>query len=259
MKMKSLIVPGLAQRRLTVTIRKGRISDLFLMLLCFTVLAGACNKSSRINENKAFVTVTQAAPGSSPIDVLYDNLSILGDSTLAYDHTSGSPGSPYVQATAGIRVLEVKEGTKTVLQGNTAFQQGLYYSLFVYDSLKTDSLKLFILQDNLQVRTDTFTYVRFINFAPGTYLNLLLTSKRDTMATGFIPYAGNKLNPSFYAFRQLHIGSYAARAFVDTLYSNSFPLDSVQIDSTKLYTVFFQGIMGSAGADSLKLKSLRHN
>ncbi|MDP4131009.1 MAG: DUF4397 domain-containing protein [Bacteroidota bacterium] len=229
------------------------------IVMCFILPGGSCNKSSGIHENKAFVTVTQTAPGSSPIDVLYDNASILGGSKLAFDQTTGTPGNPYVQATAGVRVLTVKEGTQTVLEGNTAFQQGLHYSLFVYDTLKNDSLRMFILQDNLQIRTDTFTYVRFINFAPGSYLNLLLTSKRDTVATGFLPYAGDKLNPSFYLFRRLHIGRYAARAFVDTLFSNSIPLDSLYIDSTKIYTVFFQGFPDSTGAYSLKLKSIRHN
>jgi hypothetical protein len=222
-------------------------------------LAIACNKSSGTNENKAFVTVTNVAPGSSPVDVLYNKISILGRGVLPYDSTSGIPGKPYVQATAGVRQLQVTEGAMTVLQGNTAFQQGLYYSLFVYDTLKNDSLKLFILQDNLEIRTDTFTYVRFINFAPGSYLNLLLTNNIDTVASGFMDFAGNKLNPNDYFFQTLHIGSYGVRAFRDTLYANSVPLDSVEIDSTKIYTVFLEGFLDSPGTDKLMLKSIQHN
>ena len=118
---------------------------------------------------------------------------------------------------------------------------------------------MFILQDNLQIRKDTFTYVRFINFSPGSYLNVVLTSKRDTVATGFQQYAGNKLNPSYYSFRNLHIGSYAARAFRDTVYANSIPLDSLQVDSTKIYTIFLQGFVDSSGTNGLMLKSIQHN
>lgn len=232
---------------------------LAFIVLLFLLLTISCNKSSGTHENKAFVTITHTAPGSSPIDVLYDGSSILGGSTLAYNQTTDNGGSPYLKATAGVRELQVKEGSQTVLQGNTAFQQGLYYSLFVYDTLKNDSLKMFILQDNLQIRTDSFTYVRFINFSPDSYLNVVLTSKRDTVATGFQQYAGNKLNPSYYSFRNLHIGSYAARAFRDTVYANSIPLDSLQVDSTKIYTIFLQGFADSAGRNGLMLKSIQHN
>ena len=227
----------------------------FFLFFLFT----ACNKSSKVHENKAFVTITNTSPGSSPIDVISDGSSILGGTILSYNQTTGTPGKPYIQATAGVSQLAVTEGMETVLKGNTAFQQGLYYSLFVYDTLTNDSLKLFILQDNLQTRTDTFTYVRFINFSPGTFLNLLLTNDKDTVGTGFMPYAGNKLNPTDYYYQILRIGSYGVRAFRDTLYANSVPLDSLQIDSTKIYTVFLQGFPDSTGKDSLMLKSIQHN
>ncbi|HEY4155107.1 MAG TPA: DUF4397 domain-containing protein [Puia sp.] len=225
--------------------------------IIFSLLTASCNKSSGVKENKAFVTVTHVAPGFSALNILSDGDSILGN--LAYGQTSGVPENPYVEATAGVRKLQVTEGSETVLEGNTAFQQGLHYSIFAYDSLKNDSLKLFILQDNVQIRTDTFTYTRFINFSPGSNLNLVLTSKRDTVATGFQPFAGNKLSPSYYSFRILHIGRYAARAFRDTLFANSIPLDSLVVDSTKIYTIFLQGFADSTGGTGLMLKSIRHN
>ncbi len=238
-----------------------RHSESWFSVIAFLLLflPAACNKSSKIHENKAFVSVTQTSPGSAPIDVISDGSSILGGTLLAYNQTTGTPGKPYIQATAGVSQLEVTEGMQTVLKGNTAFQQGLYYSLFVYDTLRNDSLKLFILQDNLQIRTDTFTYVRFINFAPGSFLNLMLTNNHDTVNSGFMPYAGNKLNPTDYFYQTMRIGSYGVRAFRDTLYANSVPLDSLQIDSTKIYTVFLQGFPDSTGADSLMVKSIQHN
>jgi hypothetical protein len=231
---------------------------LCLFIYLFLILAASCNKSSGINENKAFVTITHATPGGSPIDVLYNGNSILGGNSLAYNQTTGSPGDPYIEATAGVRELQVTAGGQTILQGNTAFQQGLHYSLFLYDTLKNDSMKMFILQDNLQIRTDTFTYVRFINFSPA-YLSLLITGNGDTIATGNLPYAGNKLDPSYYSFRRVPIGNYAVRAFRDTVYANSIPLDSLYIDSTKIYTVFLQGFADSSGDDRLMVKSIRYN
>jgi hypothetical protein len=223
----------------------------FLALL---VMAAACSKSAGVRENTAFVAITQTVPGISPLDILSDGTSVLGGSLLGYGQTTGTAGNPYVQATAGVRLMKIIAGTQTLNQGNTAFQQGYHYSLFVYDSLQNDSVKLFILQDNQAARTDTFTYVRFINFSPGTYLNLVLTNQQDTIVTGFLPYAGNKQNTNFYPYRTVHIGYYGVRAFVDTLYSNSFALDSFQIDFTKIYTGYLEG-----KGDSIRLKSIQYN
>jgi len=221
-------------------------------------LGSSCNKSSGVNENKAFVTISHVAPGFSALDVFYNGTSVLGGAGLNYDETSGTADNPYVTATAGVRLLQITQNSDTVLQGNTAFQQGLHYSIFVYDTLKNDPLKMFILQDNLP-RTDTITDIRFINFSPGPGLNVLLTSKRDTVATGFQTFAGNQLDPSFYAYRRLHTGRYAARAFRDSSLATSIPLDSVLVDSAKIYTIFLQGYADSSGEFGLKLKSIRQN
>jgi hypothetical protein len=229
------------------------------LLLVLTLLLAACSKSSGVHENKAYVTVTHVAPGFGPLDILYDGNSILGGGPLSYGQTSGTPEDPYVEATAGVRQLQVTDGTETALEGNTAFQQDQHYSVFTYDTLEHDSLKLFILQDNLQPRTDTFTYVRFINFSPGSYLNLVLTNQQDTIVTGFQPFAGNRLSPSYYTFRTIHIGSYGTRAFPDTVYAHSVPLDSVRIDSTRIYTLFLRGYVDSAGSKALELGEIRHN
>ena len=234
--------------------------NFFLFIFCTSclfLLNISCNKSSGVNENKAYVTVTHLAPGFSSLDVLYGGASILGGGGLTYDQTSGDSLNPYILATAGVRALQITAGADTVLQGNTAFQRGLHYSLFFYDTLKNDSLKMFILQDELQPRTDTFSLVRFINFSPGPSLNLVLTSIRDTIATGFQVFAGAKLKPSYYKFNLLHIGSYAARAYRDDV--NFIPLDSLRVDSAKIYTIFLQGYADSSGEFGLKLKKIRHN
>jgi hypothetical protein len=219
----------------------------------------SCNKSSGVNENKAYVAISHVAPGFSGLNVLYNGISILGDNGLAYGQTSQSGTGPYVEATAGVRMLQVTDNGGTVLQGNTAFLQGQHYSVFLYDTLKNDSLKMFILQDNLQAYRDTLTYVRFINFSPGPGLNLVLSNQRNTVVTGFREFAGNNLKASNYTYQLIPIGVYEASAWRDDTLAHSIPLGSVQIESLKNYTLFLQGYADSAGVYGLKLGSIQHN
>jgi hypothetical protein len=236
-----------------------KISRLAFYVFPIFLLNSSCNKSSGVNKNKAFVTVAHVAPGFSNLDVLYNGASILGDTGLDYNEISGTPENPYVEATAGVRLLQITGISDTILQGNTAFQQGLHYSVFLYDTLKNDSLKMFILQDNLQLYRDTITYVRFMNFSPGPALNVVLAGKYDTIATGFQEFAGNRLKTSFYTYKLMPIGLYEARAWRDTVAAHSISLGNIQIDSLKNYSLFLQGYADSSGEYGLKLKSIRQN
>src|SRR6185312_6236542 len=74
----------------------------------------SCNKSSGVNKNKAFVTVSHVAPGFSALDVFYNGTSILGDTGLDYNEISGTPDNPYVEATAGVRLLQIAQGRDDV-------------------------------------------------------------------------------------------------------------------------------------------------
>jgi hypothetical protein len=250
----AVILPGATGRRMVFrTIKR------FAFCAGGLLLNLSCNKSSGVNKNKAFVTICHVAPGFSGLDVFYNRTSILGDTGLDYNEISGTPDNPYVEATAGVRLLQIAQGGDTVLQGNTALQLGLHYSIFLYDTLRNDSLKMFILQDNLQPYRDTMTYVRFINFSPDSALNLVLASNRDTIQTGFREFAGNRLKTSFYTYKLMHIGLYEARAWRDTVAAHSIPLGNIQIDSLKNYSLFLQGYADSSGEYGLRLKSVRQN
>jgi hypothetical protein len=220
----------------------------------------SCNKSANINANKSFVGLTHVAYGVGPLNLILDNDSLL-PAPIEFGQTSGIPGNPYDTAVSRINLMQVKQGAETLLSGNAAFQQGANYSIFVYDStLDKKSVGLIILQDNYPVRTDTFTYVRYMNFSPGTSLGLFLSNAKDTLRQfGPRAFVGDNPNPSSYLFTQVHIGKYGAIAYSND--STAWIVDSLTISPSTNYNVYLQGFADdtTSGVNKLQLKSVPLN
>lgn len=252
-----------------------------LWLLVFTVFA--CNKSSTINENKSYITVIHVAYGLGPVKVTVQGDS-LSSGAVAFGQFSGyingqnDSAAKYDTVTAGVGNLELINGSTVLAQGNSAFQQGAHYSMFVYDTINPvttnpSPARLFILQDNLTVRTDTFTYVRFMNFTPNSSLSFLLTDSInrkindtatipvvDTIRTPYLLYAGYNLNPGFYTFMRVRLGHYKLQVTPNYLDSTAYiPLDSLRIDSLKIYNVYLQGYINDTGVNKFQVKSIQLN
>ncbi len=217
------------------------------------------------------MAVTHVAYGEVPLLVSFESQNLF-QSPLPFGQTSGYNDNPYDTTTTGVRNLALLDGTKVLLQGNTALQQGGHFSMFIYDTLDKNSLAVLILQDNQGNRTDTFTYIRFLNFAPASKLDFLLTRTIDTVLssvgvdsliidsihTGYKLFVGNNVNPNNYPFQLTHIGYYKAQVSPnDTTY---FTLDSLHVDSLKIYNVYLQGFLGdSTSINKLQLKSFPLN
>ena len=222
----------------------------------------SCAKTANSNANKSFVALTHVAYGVGPLNLVLDGDSLL-PAPVPFGNTSGTPGFPYDTTTSRIDDMQLVQGSDILLQGNSAFQQGVHYSIFAYDTLNKNTINLIIFQDNPTFRTDTFTYIRYLNFSPGSKaLGLYLTNSKDTLLQ-FGPrlYVGNNKNPSAYGFTQVHIGYYGVRAYMDSINSaQSWPVDSLRIDTTKNYNVYLQGFVDSAsGINKLHLKSVQLN
>ena len=239
------------------------------MHLAFQLLVLAvfsCSKTANSNENKAYVGVSHVAYGTGPLTLTL-NADSLQSVPLPFGYTSGYPGSPaYDTATAGIGDLAIYEGTKNLLSGNAAFQQGAHYSVFAYDSLNSSSISVIIFQNSQPVRTDTFTYIRYLNFSPGpTAWGLLMVNAKIAQTIGTVNFIGKNVNPSFYSFTRVHIGNFQVFAYTDSARpnpdsSNFRSLGSIQIDSTINYNVYLQGFRdSSSGPDTLALKSIPVN
>jgi len=225
----------------------------------------SCSKTANSHQNKSYLGVTHVAYGVPPISVSLGGAPLFS-LPLAFGQTTGIPGNPYDTITTGIQYLTIDTGTQSLIRGNSAFQQGSRYSLFVYDSLDPRSVGVIVFQD---FQGDNIgTYYRFLNFTPGYSLGLYLTNAIDTFTINPVEYLGYNPQPSAYAFNTLYYrtGRYGVRVFYDSANynidsSNVRQLtDSLELDSTKVYNIYLQGFyQSSSGPDSLSLRSVRLN
>ncbi len=238
-----------------------------LALVLLLALASSCNKNINANSNKAFMEVTNAAPGIAPLYIYFSG-GPLGQDTAAvpFDSTTGVPGAHYLDAIAGVHNLQIYSGlppdTTSYVNGNTALANSHYYSMFTYDTAANGGLAVLILQDEFSLPPDTSALVRFINLSPDTTSYAIeFTNLVDTFSFGFVRFVGSRpstgnLSPFPYYITQ---GSYGVFASIDTLNSpNRVLLDSVTIYGGKMYSIYTTGLIG-APTDSLSIHLLQHN
>jgi len=270
---------------------------MLLFFLAATVTL-ECNKTGGLNTNIAHVSVIHTAIGEGQLDFAQQKdsnnspyTSILA-SPISYGTSSGSvseedsPGtakylSGYRNAEVGVSGVRIWAGdAKTVVStGNTTFSNGRYYSVFLYDSAATDTVvPLIILPDNIITSVDTFAYLRWMNFCPGTYYNIRITSLRpqaditgiirDSIPSGFLPFVGNSEKISTYSFKRVHSGRYKVTAYksviknaaktADSLINPVTITDSLILLRDISYTALLQGFEDSTGEKHTRLRVIEH-
>jgi hypothetical protein len=235
-----------------------------------------CKKTVNADANKSFVNVIHTAYNTGPITISIGGVPLF-TTPLSFGQSTGTDTNPYDTTTAGVQELQLFQGSTTaLLSGNTALQQQSYYSLFVYDSLDQNSIKVIVFQNSVGSRTDTLTYIRYLNFSPGSLIGIKVVYPRDT--TGFIKASGRDTvnigpsyfvgyypNPALYLFSTVHIGTNNIYAFVDSanprIDSSNFRfLGPLEFDSTMNYNVYLQGFLDSvSGANQFQVKSFLIN
>jgi hypothetical protein len=171
------------------------------------------------------------------------------------------------------------------MSGNSAFQQGSYYSIFVFDSLymNTIYIGMLILQNNPPKGTDTTCNFRFLNFSPGSTIGIMLIyvhdttfhdtvhiAVRDTVVVAPGSFVGNNPNPAAYPFSNsphtsAHTGINQVIAYVDSVRprfdsSNWRRLGTLLFESPKSYNLYLQNYFFPGQLqDSLQIMSVPVN
>jgi hypothetical protein len=274
-------------------LNKFRSFPLFYQItfLCLQFLAlslFSCNKTANENSNKSYIALTHVAYGVDSLSlILQGSANPLFSSPIAFGQNSGSLGHAYYDtAISRINFMTLYKGripdSTTLLQGNSAFQQGGRYSIFVYDSLNQQSINLIIFQDNPIFQNDSVTDLRFLNFSPGPVawgLKLINTRNlhlpQDTVIIPAGYFVGYNPNPdiSNYNFMSVLIGNYNVFAYMDSTNphvsqgppivvdsTNFRNLGTLPIESTIDYYLYLQGFDGDTSAlNKLQLKQVPIN
>ena len=263
----------------------GAIKTISFQVLVLSLFS--CSKTANNKENKAYVAVTHVAYGTGPVNITLDGDSLL-PVPLSFGNTSGYAGNHYDTATSRVSFMQLIQGATVLSSGNSAFQQGSYYSIFVYDTLNTNTIGLLILQNNPPRGPDTTSNFRFLNFSPGSSIGIMLVythdttlyfprrdtvgidtvniAVRDTVRVGPSNFVGHNPSPAAYPFNYYaHVGINQVFAFIDSTRprpdsSNIRRLSDLELDSAKSYNLYLQNFFfpGPLG-DSLQIISIPVN
>lgn len=232
-----------------------------LTLVFASVFFVACDKDDEaVDGPSAGVSVTHAAPGAPPVDILVDNNRVTTSSKLGYGSTTGTAGSPYIRLQSGSRNVKVTaDGTNFVFDGNVTLQPNMNYSLFAYDTVNAGKIKVLALQDDLSVPAAGSSKVRFLHLAPNApAVDVLLINGTDTIALEDQSYiAGSPNAAELSAFAAIPAASY--RVVVLAGGATVLTLPTLPLASGKIYSVYAKGLVGAVGDLSLGAGLVQHN
>ncbi len=246
-----------------------------VFFLVAALISLSCNKTGDVASNHANILVINAAPTSASVNVFFNDKALTVNGAIPYDSNSAIPENVYPgNATAGVHDFYILDAANDTLipSGFTSFQNGQYYSLFVFDTLGASKrLQTLFLQDNLNIPNDSSCFLRYVNFSPGTYYGLYmlnitppdtLHTANDTVFLGYKKYAGVSTNPSSYTYTTnppVKGGLFDVSVIDTAAIPNTIAHFSLNLLGGKSYTLYLQGYAGRSGADSLALKTILHN
>lgn len=171
---------------------------------------------------------------------------------------------PYVMLEAG-KDLPVKltSGSNIVADGKFSFDNAANYSLFIYDTLKSNKLKFVILKDIISNPGAAKTNIRFLHLSPNTTL-VDIDIFKGTDSTRLIKataYIGNSTDAATLApFKTIASGKY--RVKVKTQAGNKtvtlLDIPSVQLDEQKTVSLLLKGLSNGTADAAIGLQVWMH-
>lgn len=223
----------------------GTSTKIIFSLLALTLTISACKKDFNDDPIEAAgIGFVHASPGTGALDFIVDNQK---GGTFTYTKDLG-----YYSAYPGTRLLGVakKDSLKYLTNLNATLKPGIFYSVFVVDTLK--STKLLVIEDDLKAPETDKAKVRFINLSPGTAAydlgvtgtaDPLFTAKAFKEATPFINIAPN----DSYSFELKQSGTVKVT------------LPAIKIEKGKIYTIWAKGLTSATDSTALGLSVLSNN
>ena len=227
-----------------------------IIFLCGAVLLSSCLKSKDTTANgpKSQVAITNYVVNGS-INVVFDNAS-LTSAPLGFGTGVSTATGGYTPLGAGLHNFKITSNTTSATDNTISMISGTNYSLFIYDTIKTNSVKTLLLADDLTA-VDTIAKARFLQFIPGVD-SLTLTLKKDTTYSFADTYMGNKTAvPSLDFSFSLRPGNY--QLTLQRKGITIFQQASFTVTAGKLYSFIAKGIVNGTGDYKEGVSVVQHN
>jgi uncharacterized protein DUF4397 len=195
-------------------------------------------------------SVIHASTGSLAVELYLDDVKASA-SPIAFGtasaYTSIAPKQYNVKLAAVNTINPVAETSVNM-------NEGRFYSIFAYDTLLNNKVKVFTTEDDLSAPASGKAKIRFIHLSPNTQVNKVAV---DIAANGTVifpnrTYADVVTDGSKANFATVDAGTYT----VDVRLAGSttvtlLSVPGVVVEAGKIYTIVAKGILGRGGSNEL--------
>lgn len=236
--------------------RLGKLPGMFIAI---TLFFSACLKNMDNTDSgpKAGLSVTNLVLNADPVDI-YVNETKVNTTALTFGSTTGNSMNPYIPVAAGTHTLQVNAAVQTVLQKNVSLQAAKRYSLYLFDTLKNNNVRVILLSDDT-TSTDTLARVRFLHFVPGrdTLSAILYSGTSGFQVTD--TYFGNYNLPDAEVPFSIRVRPGDYRIELRNRNKLLFEQASYTLKAGKLYTFLARGATGGTGNYKESITIIQHN
>jgi hypothetical protein len=213
----------------------------FFGLLALALLHNSCKKDDP-NDGNARMRAIHASPDAPGVDFLVDDVK-QNTAPLNYPGSTG-----YFSVSAGTRNIKINlsSGGTNVINGNITLEKNKAYSVFA--GSRASSLVALAAEDNLANPATGKAHIRFFHLSPGSpniSFGTLVGSTYTALYTNRSFETQTSMN-SFSGFTPTDAGTYTMEARVSGTTGSLFTANGVNLQSGKIYTLYAQGLLGSA-------------
>ena len=231
-------------------------SRLFVLVFLFM---SSCLKNSDETARgpKSDIVVSNFVVTGNALDAWWDN-DKLNANPLEFGSATGSPGSLYTAVGSGLHSIRLSSGNISVYNKNFSFEAGVKYSLFTYDSLQNEAVKVLLLKDDTAT-IDTLARMRFLQFIPGpdTLSLVLVNTNTGFRVTG--SYIESKTLTGSENEFSLLLPPADYSMILQRKNVTIAELPSFDARARKIYTIVSKGIVNGTGTYQQGIEVIQHN
>ena len=221
-----------------------------LALASMVLFMNSCKKDDDDGPvEPASYQVVHAAVGAPSVELYLDDVKASA-SAIAY-------GTSSAYATIAPKQYNVKvAGVNTInalAETSVNLNESRNYSIFVYDTLVNNKVKIFTLEDDLAAPASGKAKVRFVHLSPNTGANKIAV---DIAANGTVLFANRSYadvtsDASKASFISVDAGTYTVEARLAGSNAAILSVPGIVVEAGKIYTLVAKGILGRGGSNEL--------
>jgi len=193
--------------------------------------------------------VVHAATGAPSVELYLDDAKASA-SAIAFGTNSAyatTPPKQYNVKLAGVNTINALAETSINMNA------GRSYSIYAYDTLLSNKLKVFTLEDDLSAPAAGKAKVRFLHLSPNTTVNKIAVdlAANNTVIFPNRTYADVTTDASKAAFVSVDAGSYVVTVRLAGTNVSVLSVPGVVVEAGKVYTIVAKGILGRGGSNEL--------